>query len=195
MLVLPRSDGKYRKDEELVRLALGGDDKAMAELIAQVMPIAKAKAAAQQAKNSRLSAEDLVQEGMLGFLSALNSYSADKGSSFRTYAGACIGNRIITAVRLHNNMGNFSLTSAVPIDGEDGSISAVDPEDIVLEREKFDDIAAFISGKGALSPLETKVVECRLSGLSYSATAEKLGVTQKAVDNALARVRKKVRSL
>ncbi|MBO4894922.1 MAG: hypothetical protein J5562_08430 [Clostridia bacterium] len=91
--------------------------------------------------------------------------------------------------------GQFSLTSAVPIDGEDGSISAVDPEDIVLEREKFDDIAAFISGKGALSPLEKKVVECRLSGLSYSATVEKLGVTQKAVDNALARVRKKVRSL
>ena len=68
--MLPADENKYREDEELVKLALSGDDSAMAQLVAVAMPIAGAKAAAQQAKNNRLSTEDLVQEGMLGFLSA-----------------------------------------------------------------------------------------------------------------------------
>ncbi len=190
--MLPGEENKYREDEELVRLALAGDDSAMAELIALAMPIARAKAAAQQAKNSRLSAEDLVQEGMLGFLSALRTYSSGKGTSFRTYAGTCIGNRIITAVRLHNNTGNYSLTSAVSITDEEGAAAtAQDPQNIMLERERLEDFRRLIESD-LLSDFEKQVLECRLSGLSYGETAKKLGTGTKAVDNALARVRKKI---
>ena len=190
--MLPGEENKYREDEELVRLALAGDDSAMAELIALAMPIARAKAAAQQAKNSRLSAEDLVQEGMLGFLSALRTYSSGKGTSFRTYAGTCIGNRIITAVRLHNNTGNYSLTSAVSITDEEGAAAtAQDPQNIMLERERLEDFRRLIESD-LLSDFEKQVLECRLSVLSYGETAKKLGTGTKAVDNALARVRKKI---
>ncbi|MBR3438659.1 MAG: sigma-70 family RNA polymerase sigma factor [Clostridia bacterium] len=192
--MLPADENKYREDEELVRLALSGDDAAMAKLIAVAMPIAGAKAAAQQAKNNRLSAEDLVQEGMLGFLGALKTYSASKGTSFRTYAGACIGNRIISAVRLHNNTGNRTLTSAVPISDEADTFSAEqDPQNIMIEREKLEDFRRLFEG-GLLSDFEKSVLECRLKGLSYSETAQKLGTGTKAVDNALARIRKKLRS-
>ena len=191
--MLPADENKYREDEELVKLALSGDDSAMAQLIAVAMPIAGAKAAAQQAKNNRLSAEDLIQEGMLGFLSALKTYSAGRGTSFRTYAGACIGNRIISAVRLHNNTGNYSLTSAVPITDETEITSGgQDPQNIMIERERLEDFRNLIEGK-LLSDFEKSVLECRLAGLSYSETAEKLGTGTKAVDNALARIRKKIR--
>ena len=190
----PADENRYREDEALVKLALSGDDSAMAQLIAVAMPIAGAKAAAQQAKNNRLSAEDLVQEGMLGFLSALKTYSASKGTSFRTYAGACIGNRIISAVRLHNNTGNYSLTSAVSISDEPQTAAGeTDPQNIMIERERLEDFRNLIEG-GLLSDFEKNVLECRLSGLSYGETAKKLGTTSKAVDNALARIRKKIRS-
>ena len=191
--MLSADENKYREDEELVRLALSGDDSAMAQLIAVAMPISGAKAAAQQAKNNSLSAEDLVQEGMLGFLSALRTYSAGKGTSFRTYAGTCIGNRIISAVRLHNNTGNYSLTSAVPITDEaEFSAGEQDPQNIMIERERFEDFRRLIEGN-LLSEFEKNVLECRLAGLSYSETAKKLGTGTKAVDNALARIRKKIR--
>ncbi len=193
--MLPADENKYREDEELVKLALSGDDSAMAQLVAVAMPIAGAKAAAQQAKNNRLSTEDLVQEGMLGFLSALKTYSASKGTSFRTYAGACIGNRIISAVRLHNNTGNYSLTSAVPITDETGvSAAEQDPQNIMIEREKLEDFYSLIGSGKLLSDFEKSVLRCRLAGLSYSETAQKLGTGTKAVDNALARIRKKIRN-
>ncbi|MBR4766478.1 MAG: sigma-70 family RNA polymerase sigma factor [Clostridia bacterium] len=189
----PADENKYREDEALVKLALSGDDSAMAQLIAVAMPIAGAKAAAQQAKNNRLSAEDLIQEGMLGFLSALKTYSAEKNTSFRTYAGACIGNRIISAVRLHNNTGNYSLTSAVSISDEPQTATGeTDPQNIMIERERFEDFRNLIEGS-LLSDFEKNVLGCRLSGLSYSETAKRLGTTSKAVDNALSRIRKKIR--
>lgn len=192
---MPDSAEKYHEDEALVRLASDGDDAAMAQLIAFAMPIAKAKAVAQQAKNDRLSAEDLIQEGMLGFLNAVNTYSADKNTSFRTYADVCIGNRIISAVRSHNNIKNYSLTSAVPISEDDDTLEhGSDPQNIILERESYEEIKEFIKTSSVLSAFERQVVELRLSGLSYKLIANRLGTDSKAIDNALVRVRKKMHS-
>lgn len=53
-------------DEQLALMAADGDDESMALLIAKITPIAKAKAGKYD--GPRLSADDLVQEGMLGFL-------------------------------------------------------------------------------------------------------------------------------
>lgn len=39
--------------------------------------------------------EDLIQEGMLGLLSAIREFLPGKGSTFRTYAETCIRNRIL----------------------------------------------------------------------------------------------------
>ena len=75
-------------DEELASLAANGDDESMALLIAKIMPVAKAKAS--KLGGPRLSAEDLVQEGMLGFLDAVKSFKCDKGVPFKAYAETCI---------------------------------------------------------------------------------------------------------
>ena len=84
-------------DEKLVQLACEGDNDAMAKLISSIMPLVQARAAAFKGKN--LEVEDLTQEGMLGFLSAVYSYKPGGEASFRTYAATCINNRIISAVR------------------------------------------------------------------------------------------------
>ena len=43
--------------------------------------------------------------------------------------------------------------------------------------------------------VEKSVVYSQMSGLSYTETAEKLGLTPKAVDNALQRARKKLKNV
>ena len=180
-------------DEELVLRAANGDDAAMALLIATVTPIARAKASGFA--SPRVSGDDLVQEGMLGFLDAVKTYDASKGSSFKTYAEVCINNRIVSAVRTSFNNKNVALSSALPYEPEkvDEADSDADPANIVSEKEDSEHLRDILSQ--GLSDFEKQVVDLRLMDLSYSQIAEKLGCSEKAVDNALQRIRKKMRTL
>lgn len=180
-------------DEELVLRAANGDDAAMALLIATVTPIARAKASGFA--SPRVSGDDLVQEGMLGFLDAVKTYDASKGSSFKTYAEVCINNRIVSAVRTSFNNKNAALSSALPYEPEkvDEADSGADPANIVSEKEDSEHLRDILSQ--GLSDFEKQVVDLRLMDMSYSQIAEKLGCSEKAVDNALQRIRKKMRTL
>lgn len=180
-------------DDELVLRAANGDDAAMALLIATVTPIARAKASSFA--SARVSGDDLVQEGMLGFLDALKTYDASKGSPFKAYAEVCINNRIVSAVRTSFNNKNAALSSALPYEPErvDEADSGADPANIVSEKEDSDYIRDILS-KG-LSDFEKQVVDLRLMDMSYSQIAKKLCCSEKAVDNALQRIRKKIRVL
>lgn len=184
---------KTLTDDELVFRAANGDDAAMALLIATVTPIARAKASGFA--SARVSGDDLVQEGMLGFLDAVKTYDASKGSPFRAYAEVCINNRIVSAVRTSFNNKNAALSNAVTYEPEkvDEADSGADPANIVSEKEDSEHLRNVLS-KG-LSDFEKQVVDLRLMDMSYSEMAEKLGCSEKAIDNALQRIRKKMRVL
>ena len=184
---------KILSDEELAVLAANGDDSSMAQLIATVTPIAKAKASGFA--SARVSGDDLVQEGMLGFLDAVKTYDASKGSPFRAYAEVCINNRIVSAVRTSFNNKNAALSNAVAYEPEkvDEADSGADPANIVSEKEDSEHLRNVLS-KG-LSDFEKQVVDLRLMDMSYSEMAEKLCCSEKAIDNALQRIRKKMRVL
>lgn len=193
---MPRAKKSSLTAEELVLLAQQGDDKAMAMLVAQVTPIAAAKAASYKAKELRLFDEDLIQEGMLGFLDAVRTFSPEGGASFRTYADVCINNRIIAALRLHCNAKNYALSSAVGFENEESSNSACagDPQDIVDTRADAALFEELVSSKAGLTELEKKVAHLKLAGCSYAQISASLGVSEKTVDNALQRVKKKLRA-
>lgn len=180
-------------DEELASLAANGDDESMAMLIAKIMPVAKAKAS--KLGGPRLSAEDLVQEGMLGFLDAVKSFKSDKGVPFKAYAEACINNRIVSAVRVSFNNKNAALTNAVSIEEETHNLlsRSDDPAVIVSEKYGSEDIRNLIDRN--LSDFEKRVIELRLLDKSYAQIALSLDCSEKAVDNALQRIRKKIRSV
>lgn len=184
---------KTLTDDELVFRAANGDDAAMALLIATVTPIARAKASGFA--SARVSGDDLVQEGMLGFLDAVKTYDASKGSPFRAYAEVCINNRIVSAVRTSFNNKNAALSNAVAYEPEkvDEADSGADPANIVSEKEDSEHLRNVLS-KG-LSDFEKQVVDLRLMDMSYSEMAEKLCCSEKAIDNALQRIRKKMRVL
>lgn len=179
-------------DEELAVRAANGDDASMALLIATVTPIARAKASGFA--GPRISGDDLVQEGMLGFLDAVKTFDASKGS-FKAYAEVCINNRIVSAVRTSFNNKNAALSNAVPYETTDVDITDVsaDPANIVSEKESSEYIEGLLVR--GLSDFEKQVVDLRLLDMSYSQIAQRLDCSEKAVDNALQRIRKKMRGL
>lgn len=179
-------------DEQLALMAADGDDESMALLIAKITPIAKAKAGKYD--GPRLSADDLVQEGMLGFLDAVKSFRPEKGVPFKAYAETCINNRIISAVRASLNNKNAALTNAVSIDDESSDIfsRSSDPAVIFADKHGSELLKKIISDD--LSGFERQVIELRLLDQSYAQIAASLGCSEKAVDNALQRIRKKIRS-
>lgn len=179
-------------DEELAVLAAAGDDESMARLISAITPIAKAKAASHA--NARIPDEDLSQEGMLGFLDAVRSFDPSTGVPFRAYAETCISNRILSAVRANFNNKNAALSNAVPLEFESDEITdnRTDPANIISEQYDSEYLVGLL--RSDLSDFEKKVIDLRLQGKSYSAISQKLACGEKAVDNALQRIKKKFRS-
>ncbi|MBQ2973517.1 MAG: sigma-70 family RNA polymerase sigma factor [Clostridia bacterium] len=181
---------KNFSDEELVALAANGDDEAMAHLISAVTPIAKAKASGFA--NARISNEDLVQEGMLGFLDAVKKFDPSKGAPFRAFAETCINNRIISAVRMNFNSKNAALSNAVSIEADSVDFATgSDPADIISDKFETEYLAELLSS--GLSDFERQVIDLRLKNKSYSQIAEELCRSEKAVDNALQRIKSKMR--
>ena len=145
--------------------------------------------------------EDLIQEGMLGLLSAIRQYDPKQNAAFKTYAELCIKNRILSAVKTDSRLKHNPLNDGVPLDSllsEESQIPLLaytelfrrTPEEQVLARENKMELQQ--SFKRCLSPMERNVLRLYLDGLSYQEIAEQTGKPIKAVDNAIQRIRRKL---
>ena len=77
-----------KTDEELAALARSGDTAAEGLLLHNFKGLVSSKASQYFILGA--DREDVVQEGMIGLVQAIRSYTADRGSSFRTFADLCI---------------------------------------------------------------------------------------------------------
>ena len=141
--------------------------------------------------------EDLLQEGMIGLLSAMRDYDPDSGASFQTYAQLCIRRRIISAARAASRKKHAPLNDGVPLEdfiSSEEHYAALyggrSAEDQVLDREWINDFLTTDSFH--LSMLESRILKDYLDGLSYSEIAEKWGRSEKSIDNAVQRIRRKL---
>ncbi len=170
-------------DEELVAAAKNDGD-AFSALIERYLGSIRQLARVY----TRIDADrdDLVSEGILGLMSAVKSYEEGRGASFATYAGVCVSNRMLSVLK------KSARIQRVEEPLEEGSLeSGTSPEKTVLDREFLSEI--FSESAQSFTDLERAVFSEYLSGASYGNIAKKLGVPRKTVDNALARVRKKLR--
>lgn len=141
--------------------------------------------------------EDLIQEGMLGLLSAIRSYNPSKAASFRTYADICIRSKLVNAVQAaqrdkHLPL-NHSISFETPLfDGTSEFLfsSEESPEDVVIGKEELQERIDAL--KGQLSGFEAEILSCYLGGLSCAEIAGRVGRTYKSVDNAIQRIRRKM---
>lgn len=177
------------KDNRLVQLAKDGDKSSLTELLSNYSDMVSAKAASFKSLVG-LESDDLYQEGMIGLLSAVYAYDFERDASFSTFAELLVTRKMFSALKSANSKKNLPLREYVPIEDEIDLFSPIPtPEESLIINEEVSNINKFIETN--LSKKEKKVLKLNLLGLSYAEIAEILDCTEKSVDNALQRIRKK----
>ncbi|MCL2587918.1 MAG: sigma-70 family RNA polymerase sigma factor [Oscillospiraceae bacterium] len=139
--------------------------------------------------------EDLIQEGMLGIVAAIRTYSPDEGALFRTYAEICVRRRLLSAIKTASRYKHSPLNYAISFDSsqfEEATPPTLlrDLEEQILSQEQADELHLQLGS--VLSGFEHDILKLFLEGLSYQEMAEQLGRPMKSVDNAVQRIRKKL---
>lgn len=143
--------------------------------------------------------DDLHQVGLIALAAAVDGF--DGSSNFQSYAYACVQNKVLSALRSNNRKKNEPLKNYIPLSGYgDGSMdktevlvdSQVGPEDFFVDKESKNEIEDII--KQTLSKLEYSIFALHIQGYSYEEIGNKLSKPEKSVDNALQRIRRKLRA-
>ena len=163
-----------------------GDQAALAALIAGFMP--KIRRFARAAVCPGLDFEDAVQEGYIGLFDAARSYQEGGQATFETYATVCIRNAIVAARRTARRKKHQALSDALPLDEQ---ISTPGPEEQAILREQINETVYRINN--GLTRFERRVLLLFLQGRSYAQIASQLSCPTKSVENALVRVRRKLK--
>ena len=185
-------------DEELLQAVSAGDRYAEEALVERYLRMVRR--CARPLFLTGGDSEDLIQEGMFGLLSAIRQYEPEQGAAFPTFAEHCIRMRLLSAVKSASRLKHLPLNDGVSLEqlSEDSSmqLSAMpdvlrrNPEELVLARERTEELYAALAQ--CLSKLEKQVLGLYLEGLSYREIAARLGKEDKAVDNAVQRIRRKL---
>lgn len=190
-------------DEELVEAAKKGDSDAWEEIFFRYRHLVRPKKETKFLVGAEEN--DVVQERLLGLYSAVTDFDAERSSCFSAFAKRCVDNRLATAITAALRKKHSPLNSYVSLDKEtdeeEGGIPLLDlitadnthnPEDILIDRENRYDMEYKINKE--LSSLETRVLTKYLEGWSYKEIAAQLGRDEKAVDNAMQRIKRRFRN-
>lgn len=154
--------------------------------------------------NLGLEVNDLIQEGMLGFNMAINTFNENEEASFFTYAKTCIERKmlsmVISAKRQKHKILNESMSFEIYNDDDDiNTLQAItadnsyNPENIIVQTEDEKRLVEKIIDE--LTPLEQSVFELKISGFKYREIADILDKNLKVIDNALNRIKTKIKNL
>ncbi|MBQ5431700.1 MAG: sigma-70 family RNA polymerase sigma factor [Lachnospiraceae bacterium] len=184
---------------KLIQLSKEKDPKAMQQLLSRY-----------QGKISQMALsfylltgdrEDLMQEGRLGFVSAVEDYDETKGG-FSSFSMLCVRRAMFHAIEAASRKKHAPLNESISYDADGGEeilTSSVDgglatnPEYALLDQEKTKELLSALDRE--LSTLEKKVLDLLLEGADYKSIATKLDITSKQADNAIQRIRSKTRKL
>lgn len=209
-------------DEELISLSRGGDSAATDFLMERYKGMVRSRARSLHIPGG--DQDDLIQEGMLGLFKALRDYDAAKGASFATFASLCVSRQMYTAIEASGRQKHQPLNEAISydqpsgagrknnkndrngqqIDGRDQGdggenllamlpASGGDPEEQYISEESRQRLEQEIDR--SLSPFERQVLNLYLSGMNYTEIAHRLGRDPRSTDNALQRIKSKVRRM
>ena len=190
-------------DEELIARYMDGDSAVVDYLMDKYKYLVRI-----QAGNMFLLGadhEDLLQEGMIGLFKAVRDYDPGRDASFLTFAKLCISRQIFTAVEASNRHKHAPLNSYTSLSAEDSEqykearerlikMTAIEsPEEMMIDRENMEQLEEML--REELSPLEKQVLDLYFIGMSTREIAAILGRTEKATDNALQRLKGKLKKV
>lgn len=193
-------------DEELIERLRDGEEPITEYIMNKYKNLVRSKAKSMYILGA--DSEDLIQEGMIGLFKALRDYDAGRDASFLTFAELCISRQMYTAVQASRRKKHIPLNTYVSLysdaaergegDGEHMELvnaivsqSGQNPEDTVIDRENLQVLEQIIDQE--LSSFEKQVLDLYLTGMSYVQIARVLGKDGKSADNALQRIKSKLR--
>lgn len=188
-------------DEELIARYMDGDNAVVDFLMDKYKHLVRS-----QASNMFLLGadhEDLLQEGMIGLFKAIRDYDPGRDASFMTFAKLCISRQIFTAIEASNRHKHAPLNSYLSLSETDDEqskearerlykMTALEsPETLLIAKEDMERLEEKLTAE--LSKLEKQVLDLYYIGMSTREIAAILGRTEKATDNALQRLKAKLR--
>ncbi len=149
--------------------------------------------------------EDVFQEGLIGLSKAVYDYE-ESYAKFRTFANICIERHIIDAVKMANRNKHEVLSKALSynnilqsdeqkhefIEYIDKGSHIDNPEEVFLSKESIESIKSSLFK--VLSSFEQKVLLLYLKGESYENIGKIVKKDTKSIDNAVQRIRKKLKN-
>lgn len=193
-------------DEELICRQRDGESRVTDYLMNKYKNLVRSKAKSMYILGA--DREDLIQEGMIGLFKAVRDYDSERDTSFATFADLCISRQMYTAVQASGRQKHIPLNTYISLYGDSRNmgedadaklmnclVSRVDlnPEELVIDKENAENLAKKIEDE--LSSFENEVLDLYLTGMSYTQIARVLGRDEKSTDNALSRIRGKVKKL
>ncbi len=192
-------------DRQLIDRLRAGDEEARDSLIVKYVPMVKY--IIRNYYSSFLEFEDLLQEGLIGLLSAIEEYKPDQYDvKFSSFAYICIIRRVYNVIKMTTGNKHRLLNEATSLQtpiGSDASRSMLDlvaagipdfePEAVCEDKYISEVIGSVL--RNHLSILEYAVIIRLLKGYSAREIEEEMGVGLKVIDNARTRVKSKLRRL
>ena len=194
---------KDLSDEELITRYMDGDNAVVDFLMDKYKYLVRI-----QAGNMFLLGadhEDLLQEGMIGLFKAIRDYDPGRDASFQTFAKLCISRQIFTAIEASNRHKHAPLNSYTSLSETDSmqyreirerlvEMTAIEsPEAVMIDKENMEQLEDLLTAE--LSTMEKQVFDLYFIGMSTREIAAILGRTEKATDNALQRLKGKLRKI
>lgn len=178
----------------LIQAAKAGDQSAFEALLEQYVPLIDSMTERFGGSfRSEQDKEDLRQEAIICFYRAMMRFDTEQEKvRFGLYAKECIRNGLISSLRVLKKHEHVVLW-----DGESHLDAAVepneDPASEILEDEAYLEVSRQICN--ALSPYENRIWWLYLAGRTAKEIASLTGREERSVQNAIYRIRKKLRTI
>ena len=196
---------EQESDEALIDRLRDGESSIMDYIMDKYKPLVKSKAKSMYILGA--DTEDLIQEGMIGLFKAVRDYDCGRDASFYTFAELCISRQMYTAVQASQRKKHWPLNSYVSLnsenkeqEGENSGLMDIlstgqggNPEELFLDKERMEYLEGQIEKE--LSAFERQVLDLYLTGMTYSQIAKVLRRDDKSTDNALQRVKSKIKKI
>ena len=178
---------------KLIDLVIAGDSDSFSELVERYNPMLKKILNSYTTEEmSKEDVEDLGQEALIAFYRAIINFDKEQSDvEFGLYAKICVTNSMISLKRAAAKKSNESLV------GDEEMNSITDPDGEVSKffemRESERELGEQI--EKTLSVYENEVWSYYVNGYSTKEIAIKLSSSEKSIDNAIFRIRRKLKTL
>lgn len=203
-----RMDYAKATDEELVELIQKNKDRKAEDVLIRRYEKLIAHMSKDYFIQSGGDQDDIKQEGLIGFASAIKDFVPGKNKNFKQFALLAAKRNIQDAIRKANSgkasLMNHALPLAEPRNATAKEKNAKDTVGIVIDKNRRNNPQSAAEDKAAkkriqdymnknLTDWEKSVLSYYLQGYSYNEIAAKVGRNRKSVDNAMNSVRSKMR--